>query len=769
MDFLNCRVRIFCFKPVAFNSQNAQVVEEGSAILGFSDEVTIPINGNHQTMCRFETIDEQRYRCVWTNLQNIAGSAKLLEFVEGETNENIDSEDDDLDIVGKRALNTTNAKQKEPLDTLNEQTLTLVEKKRREVEKEKRADEERRNAGGKEARKAKKEARKARTACYRALCNSEYEAHRNRNPTAVPGTCQWLLHHEIYRGWRLKQASNLLWLSADPGCGKSVLTSYLVEHLKNADNKLQVPEIVCFFFFKEDSNEQDNAPHAISALLHQLYTTQPWLLQHATKPFIAEGRAILDQFSTLWSILMASVKDTRSRDILLILDGLDECELVTRHQLLQSLVRFYKAEHNNLNESPFVKTIISSRPDNDIKIAFDMLPTIRLRGEDEPEAISKDVELVIQDHIEKAILRGLPRSILGDLKAGLIKGADRTFLWTTMVIDLLEAKKGASKRELLEILQSRDIYRIYHRLLEDSSDQEEARRLLHIVVAAVRPLTLAEMSIAMSVNPSQQSFEELELDIVYNFEERVKALCGNFIRIVHSTIYLVHQTAREFLLLENKDQPPKFGKWQHSIILREAHSQLLDICLQYLAFLNVKSSQPSPYALDNNIYTTQFVEYASRFWTHHYLELAPLLTESQLAKCAQLCNSRSLGFSRWYKSASTSARNPKHELREGTIQRDIAYHLGLDQVVELMDRLIKPTDLEWVDEKQAVLSATEADGKDQVIYHQTKVLSVLGIKHLTSLQINKAPATYALLSGLETQMRSFSRTPFHQVIGEHRL
>ena len=86
-----------------------------------------------------------------------------------------------------------------------------------------------------------------------------------------------------------------------------------------------------------------------------------------------------------------------------------------------------------------------------------------------------------------------------------------------------------------------------------------------------------------------------------------------------------------------------------------------------------------------------------------------------------------------------------------------------------MDRLIKPTDLEGVDDKQAALSATEADGKDQVIYHQTKVLSVLGIKHLTSLQINKAPATYALLSALETQIRLFSRTPFHQVIGEHRL
>jgi hypothetical protein len=245
---------------------------------------------------------------------------------------------------------------------------------------------------------------------------------------------------------------------------------------------------------------------------------------------------------------------------------------------------------NNLNKAPFVKTIVMSRPDNDIKVAFNTLPAIRLRGEDEPEAIGKDVELVIRNRIEKAVLRGLPRNTLDDLQEGLIRGADRTFLWTTMAIDLLEAKKGASKTELLEILQSRDIFRIYHRLLEDSSDQEQARRLLHVVVVAVRSLKLAEMSIVLSVKPTQQSLEDLELDIVYNFEERVKALCGNFIRVIHSTIYLVHQTARDFLLQETQTLSPILGKWQHSILLRDSHSQILDICLQYIALLDTSSS-----------------------------------------------------------------------------------------------------------------------------------------------------------------------------------
>ncbi|KAF3766682.1 hypothetical protein M406DRAFT_219564, partial [Cryphonectria parasitica EP155] len=467
---------------------------------------------------------------------------------------------------------------------------------------------------------------------------SNYEAHKDRYPPAVPGTCQWLLHHEKYREWGQKQASDLLWISADPGCGKSVLISYLIDHLNGAENRIQVPEVVCYFFFKEDNHEQNNAVHAVSAILHQLYTAQPWLLQHVTHSFLDHGRDVLQQFSSLWSLLDASVTDPASRDVILIFDALDECETTTQRQLLQSLVRFYKTkEGDSLTRPPFVKTIIASRPDNEIKHAFDILPTIRLRGEDEPEAISRDVELVIDHHIENAVRRGLPRGILEEVRVGLIQGADRTFLWTTLVINLLEAKKGASKRELMEILQARgDIFRIYERLLEQSTDA---------------------LSIAIAVDRTQTTFEDLELDVVHNFEERAKALCGHFIRIVRGTVYLVHQTAREFLLdhsteaqylSKNPKTNSRTTNWQQSVISRRAHNELLDICLKYLSLLNVGGSEQS---LAATIFRDQiainFLRYAGHHWTYHYHQLAPDLTETQLDNCARLCNANTLGFGSW--------------------------------------------------------------------------------------------------------------------------
>jgi hypothetical protein len=538
------------------------------------------------------------------------------------------------------------------------------------------------------------------TACHNALRTSNYVSHKDRNPKAVKGTCQWILNHEKYLAWRREQASSLLWLSADPGCGKSVLASYLVDHLEDAGNRLQVSESVCYFFFKDDSDEQNNSTFALCALLHQLYRSQPQLLKHAASEYVTRGRSMLGQFETLWDILMKSVTDTISRDVILVLDGLDECEPKTRHLLLTSLVKLYGANGKPLPNAPFLKIIVASRPNNDIKAPFDILPTIRLRGEDEPEAISGDVNLVIRQCIEQAVSRGLPRSILGDLELGMIQGADRTFLWTTMVIELLEAKKGASKKELLAILQTRDIYQIYERLLEDTSDQIEARKLLEIIIAAARPLTLAEMSIALAIQPAHSTFEDLEDDIVHNFEERVRALCGNFVRIIRSTIYLVHQTAREFLLCNVKTTftAKLTSNWQHSILIRDAHRMLLELCVHYLSFLSIKVKYEKFEDLfHDSLYAPQFIEYAGKYWTYHYIEACLRANDNIQYRCVQLCNPNVQGFARWYGYHHSPDAQPI-AINSTTRHREVAMQLGLGKIATLIDRL-EPKNLDWVDEE----------------------------------------------------------------------
>lgn len=71
--------------------------------------------------------------------------------------------------------------------------------------------------------------------------NGSYEWYKNRVEDRVESTCQWFLNHENFKKW-LEQDSGPLLVSADPGCGKSVLAKYLIDH------KLPLLATVCYFF-----------------------------------------------------------------------------------------------------------------------------------------------------------------------------------------------------------------------------------------------------------------------------------------------------------------------------------------------------------------------------------------------------------------------------------------------------------------------------------------------------------------------------------------
>jgi protein SERAC1 len=105
---------------------------------------------------------------------------------------------------------------------------------------------------------------------------------------------------------------------------------------------------------------------------------------------------------------------------------------------------------------------------------------IRLRGEDETDAISDDASKVVNANIEIMFGQGLPMDILEQFQAELIARADRTFLWVPLILELLELKvaSGASRLELYELLRNRDIYKTYDELLFANENQAGARKLL---------------------------------------------------------------------------------------------------------------------------------------------------------------------------------------------------------------------------------------------------------------------------------------------------
>ena len=348
-------------------------------------------------------------------------------------------------------------------------------------------------------------------------------------------------------------------MSADAGCGKSVLSSFLVDHLRSEISKLEIPAVVCHFFLK-DNSVQGDAVNALCAILNQIFMASPGLLQHAFEEYKLQGSTLLESFDALWRILLSLLQDKTRKGVFLVLDGLDECGDLTKSRLIESIAKLYKFLVQPLDsqkpgkikgtarELPFLKLFITSRPDNSIRAAFQDIP--RLRGENEIEEISHDVSLVVDYSLQEL---SIPAQFKSRVQAKLINGADHTHLWTSLVLTLLKDAliNGVSEKDILQILNSCDIYDLYNHMLRRSSNPEQARLLLQILVAATRPLTLDEMNIALSITPSHQTLASIMSELKHPAENYISSLCGHFIRVIRSKVYLVHQTAKEFLLYDH--------------------------------------------------------------------------------------------------------------------------------------------------------------------------------------------------------------------------
>lgn len=247
-----------------------------------------------------------------------------------------------------------------------------------------------------------------------------------------------------------KDLDDLLWVSADPGCGKSVLAKSLIDNeLRNTDK-----HTVCYFFFK-NNEEQDNLATALCALLHQLFCHQPWLIQYAIPAWERTGERLVKGVAELWWTLVAAARNHEAHDVTCVLDALDECRLSDRRWLIEMLSKFYTqtSAASPTTRRGRLKFLVTSRPYDDIQAEFQRipndLPTIRLRGEEENEQIHQEIDLVIRMRVGKlATDLKLDGQTKHQLETKLLAMEHRTYLWLYLAIqDIYETYRNSLRPE----------------------------------------------------------------------------------------------------------------------------------------------------------------------------------------------------------------------------------------------------------------------------------------------------------------------------------
>ncbi|KAJ5462546.1 hypothetical protein N7475_007490 [Penicillium sp. IBT 31633x] len=505
----------------------------------------------------------------------------------------------------------------------------------------------------------------------RLLYTCPYRDRKDRNRKRVSGTCEWFTHHQGFQEWDQSEESRLLWVSADPGCGKSVLARYLV------DEVLPRPKdrTVCYFFFKDDFEDQRTATAALSSLIRQLLLGQPSLLSEAIlKQAATDGEKLPHSFQDLWEIFKAIISSPSMGEIVFVIDALDECQDTDRRHFIDSVTELYLKPDNS--RTP--KFLMTSRPYLKIEDGFHRLrtkvPIIRLNGEDEEniEKIAKEINLVVQDLTQTiAAEKNLEPDEHGFLQEQLAKIPNQTYLWVTLTLEYIAKTPGFTKGNVRRCLSTEippDVNQAYEKILNRSTNYTKARLMLHIILAAKMPLSLEELSVSLALNGTNQSADQLkeEMEPPERFKRTVRDLCGLMLHLNNGKVYLLHQTVKEFLV---GNSPSGHPTWQNSFLQNASEKLLAKRCIW---MLHLGPSDPN---------LTHLNRYAARYWSEHFRGFDSCKEDKITSLALQLCDPDSRKFRDWNPTLCRTW-NHKDENQAFSTSLMVASCLGLEGVVE---------------------------------------------------------------------------------------
>lgn len=531
----------------------------------------------------------------------------------------------------------------------------------------------------------------------------DYERYKDLNLDRVHGTCEWFLTDERFHKWRDSESPGLLWLSAGPGCGKSVLSKALIDDGQlaittttmtpssiNAAISIDTSRqsTVCYFFFKEGGDGYMDGAHALCALLHQLFTypSTSGLIRHALESHKNHGKTLTRKFLELWRILSECVKFSDAGEIICVLDALDECKEYSKLELINTLKKFYSQSQRLSRHSSKLKFLVTSRPYDNLENSFKKFPkTVYLRfdGDDKSEKIRQEIDLVIDARV-KEITDGFTPEDQQMISKRLKSMDHRTYLWLHLTLNVIETSPTEFGRrpdieKILSHLPS-EVSDAYEKILSQSKTQSRTDLLLRIMLAAARPLTLDEANAALTLAIQEQEpalYAEVESELWPRdkFRSIVTNLCGLFINVYDSKLLFIHQTAREFLL-DSKQE----GNWKGRFNMPQSHSTMSRSCLFYLMLPDINRPPADDPAQDMQ---HPYLSYAAAYWPLHFASQEVTNANVFRRHARTLCHVAGRPASIW---APSYFYQRDIEL-EGYTDLSLASYLGLNEVVH--DILVK--------------------------------------------------------------------------------
>ena len=321
----------------------------------------------------------------------------------------------------------------------------------------------------------------------------------------------------------------------------------------------------------------------LRSLIAQAVHQQRRLARIVKKMFRTFGPTMFSRFEVLWDIIVQVLHSEETSEIKIIIDAIDECDAETQLILTRSIYQLLEAEITKP-----IKFIVTSRPN--IKAFHELDPRsarlIHLPLEEQLDAITGDIQVVVQKRLEFLFKKGVCKpSTRNALERVLVKKADCTFLWLSLIFDTLEERRILLSHDIESVVARfpGDLRTTYACLLKaiPRKNWDIAAQMLAVIVASDRPLTGNELGIILANVPLNGAVHSLDIAEPEIDEKTVQSVLGPLVRIHAMKIELLHQSFKDYLI-DLQHRPDDDLSTHFGVDLVRESASLFYVCISYL-------------------------------------------------------------------------------------------------------------------------------------------------------------------------------------------
>lgn len=394
----------------------------------------------------------------------------------------------------------------------------------------------------------------------------------------LEGSCHWVASQPWFTHWEqggLESNSQVLWLNGLPGTGKSVISTYIIETIKQSGNPCY------YYFFRSSDVSKRSLERCLLSIAYQIsledQSVRDKLRQLNDSHFRLLGAELLLLWQKLFISSILPIYEQKRLPLFLVIDALDEAE---NAMPIFSLL-------NTLRHIPTLRLCLTSRPSVEFEQQFSLLvnkvdiSSYRITQKDN----MADIISLVKTTLSTLPLLGKVRRQIVDK---IIQKSEGNILWVALVSKQM-LKAGFSEESMMQVLTQvpPGMDQIYADILTKMKafppkQKEIARWIISWTLSSFQPLRVSELQEALQFRPPAEHVEALEY--------WVAELCGSFLVVDREkSVQPIHTTAREFLLADTTTE---------YVISTATHLHISQVCVELMLKTN---HRPSITAFSNNM------------------------------------------------------------------------------------------------------------------------------------------------------------------------